>query len=309
MEKSILIAIDGSFCSRKAMEYVAGMRLIVKNLHYTLINIQPKISDFILEDAKKTPRAKAALKKVTQKNQENSDRLLYESKNKIVGFGVDENRIKTVSKQQTMGIAKSILDYGKESLFDAIVLGKRGLSRLAETFIGSTTNSVLEHTGTIPVWSVAGEVKPSKILLAIDGSESALRTVDHVSFIMRDNPDSNITLLHITPRLRDYCSIEFDKKDEDISNLIYSGDKECIDSFYTHAANKFKDAGLKESQIKIKEVKSKLNIGKIIIKEAAKDGFSTLVIGRRGINRSFFMGSVSRYVLNNAKDCAVWLVP
>ena len=309
MEKSILIAIDESFYSRKVMEYVAGMRLIVKNLYYTLINVQPKISDFILQDAKKTPQARAALKRVIQKNKDNSDRLLYESKNKMVGFGVDESRIKTVSKQQTMGIAKTILDYGKESLFDAIVLGKKGMSRLAETFIGSTTNSVLEHTRTTPVWAVAGEAKPSKILVAIDGSESALRTIDHVSFMIGDNPDSNITLLHITPRLRDYCSIEFDKKDEDISKMIYSGDKECIDSFYIYAANKFKDAGIKDDQIKIKEVKSKLNIGKIIIKEAAKDGFSTLVVGRRGMNKSFFMGSVSRYVLNNAKDCAVWLVP
>jgi len=57
------------------------------------------------------------------------------------------------------------------------------------------------------------------------------------------------------------------------------------------------------------EVESKLSIGKAIVESARKEGCGTLVIGRRGANDSFFMGSVSRYVLTNASDCAVWLVP
>ena len=69
MEKMILIAVDDSFHSRKAMEYAAGMGSIVKNLKYTIINVQPKISEFLLEDAKMDSKARAALKEVTEKNQ------------------------------------------------------------------------------------------------------------------------------------------------------------------------------------------------------------------------------------------------
>lgn len=309
MKKMILIAVDGSFHSRKAMEYVAGMVSIVKNLEYTVINVQPKISEFLLDDAKMDPKARAALKEVTEKNQENSNKILDESKQIMVKLGIDESRIKTVSQQQTMGTAKTILDYGKQSLCDAIVVGNRGMSRLAESFIGSITNTVLEHTSTTPVWAVGGDAKPSKILVAIDGSESALRAVDHVSFMIGDNPDTEITLLHITPRLRDYCTIEFDEEGDEIRDVITKGDKQCVESFYVHANTKFKEAGLKESQINIKELESTLRIGKTIVDEAEKSDSTTVVVGRRGMNNSFFMGSVSMYVLTNAQNCAVWLVP
>ena len=309
MKKMILIAVDGSFHSRKAMEYAAGMGSIVKNLEYTVINVQPKISEFLLDDAKMDPKARKALKEVTEKNQENSNNILDESKNIMIKLGIEESLIKTISQKQTMGTAKTILDYGRQSLCDAIVVGNRGMSKLAESFLGSIANTVLEHTNTTPVWAVGGDAKPAKIVVAIDGSESALHAVDHVSFMIGDNPDSEITLLHITPRLRDYCTIEFDEEGDEIMDVITSGDKQCVESFYVHANNRFKEAGLKESQIHIKEVESKLKIGSTIVEEVEKSGYSTVVVGRRGMNNSFFMGSVSRYILTNAKDCAVWLVP
>jgi hypothetical protein len=79
--------------------------------------------------------------------------------------------------------------------------------------------------------------------------------------------------------------------------------------FFLSTKKIFEDAGLKESQINIKEVKSLINIGKTIVEEAEKDNFSTVVVRKRGMNNSFFVDSVARRVLSNAKDCAVWLVP
>jgi nucleotide-binding universal stress UspA family protein len=309
VEKRILIAVDGSVYARKAMEYAAGIGSIVKRVQYTLLHIHPKLSEYLVEDAKKDPQSVATLKKAKKKNHEESIRLLDESKDIMVKLGISEDKIETVSEEQTRGTAKAILDHGKKSLCDAIVLGRRGVSRLAESFMGSITNSVLEHTDDTPVWAIGGDVKPSKIMIAVDGSDSSLRAVDHVSFMLGDNPDSKITLLHVTPRLRDYCTIDFDKEGDPMKEVILSGDKQCVDSFYIHAKERFAKAGMDESQIDIREVTTTLNIGKTIVDEALKGGFSTVVVGRRGINNSFFMGSVSSRVLTNAKDCAVWLVP
>lgn len=309
MKKRILIAVDESTYSRKAMEYAVMMGSMVKDLHYTLFNIQPKISEFLLDDARLDPKAMAALKNAAKKNQDNSRDLLNKSKEIMVKSGAAETHVDTVSQAQSAGTAKTILDFGRQSLCDSILLGKRGLSRLTESFIGSVTNSVLEHADVIPVWAVGGEVTSKKILVAIDGSEGALRAADHVGLMLGDNPDVQITLLHITPRLRDFCKIDFEEEGDDIQEVIIDGDKQCVDSFYIHAKKKFRDAGLRPDQIEIMEVKSTINIGKTIVDEAEKGGFGTIVIGRRGTNNSFFMGSVSRRVLTEASNCAVWLVP
>lgn len=309
MEKRILIAVDDSIHSRRAVEYAIKMGSIIKDLHYTLLNIQPKISEFLIEDAKKDPKARSALKEINEKNQENSTNMLNDLKSVMIKSGIDENLVDTVTQPVIKGTAKGILDYGKQSLCDAIVVGKRGISRLTEAFTGSITNNVLEYTDRIPVWAVGGEIKTTKIMVAIDGSESALKAVDHVAFMIGGNADVKVTLLHVTPKLRDYCTIEFDEEGDMIEDVITQGDKKCVDSFYIHAKQKFTEAGLSDSQINIKEVESTLKIGKTIVEEAKKGEFGTLVVGRRGVNNSFFMGSASRNVLTNAADCAVWLVP
>ena len=309
VEKKILIAVDESINSRRAIEYTLKMESVIKDIHYILLNIQPKISEFLIEDARMYSKAKAALKDVISKNQENSIKILNDYKALMTKSGIEEGKIETVSQPVVMGVAKGILDFAKQSLCDAIVLGRAGVSRLADSFVGSVSNSVIEHTSVTPVWAIAGESVSSKIMIAVDGSESALNAVDHVGFMIGENPDIEITLLHVTPRLRDYCTIDFEEEGDPFQEIIAQGDKRCVDTFYTHAERRFRESGIKENQIDIRQVKSTINIGKTIVNEAKDGDFGTLVIGRRGVNNSFFMGSVSRHVLTNASDCAVWLVP
>lgn len=309
MEKKILIAVDGSIHSRKAIEYCVNMCSLIEDMQYILINIQPKISDFLLQESKMDSKAGAALKDVVSKNKENSLKILDESEEIMVKLGVDKNLIEKISQPVIKGTAKGLLDFAKQTLCDALVVGDRGKSKLVEAFTGSIANNVLEHTDTTPVWAVGGDITSKKIMVAVDGSESALKAIDHVAFMITGNADIRVTLLHVAPKLRDYCTIGFDEDGDMIEDVITSGNKKCVDSFYIHARQKFKEAGLSEDQIEVREIESKLSIGKTIVENARDENCGTLVIGRRGANESFFMGSVSRYVLSNAVDCAVWLVP
>ena len=61
MEKRILIAVDGSLYAKQAIEYAVGIGSIIKNLNYVVINVHPKISEFLLEDARSDSRARRSL--------------------------------------------------------------------------------------------------------------------------------------------------------------------------------------------------------------------------------------------------------
>jgi len=309
LEKRVLVAIDDSIHSKKAIEYAVKMRSVVTDLSYTLFSVQPTISEYLVHDSNIDAKARSALKEVAVKNENESKELLEGFKSKMIEKGIGEKSVDLVTQPRVMGVAKDILNYARRNHYDAIVLGRRGISRLEEAFTGSVANTVIEHANVIPVWAIDGEMASNKIMVAIDGSESALNAVDHLSFMVGDNPDARFTLLHITPTLRDYCTIEFDEEGEIVEDVITHGDKKCVDSFYVHAQQKFKAAGIKEDRIVIREVKSTINIGKTIADEAKKGNFGIVVVGRKGANESFFMGSVSRYVVNKTSDCAVWLVP
>jgi nucleotide-binding universal stress UspA family protein len=309
MEKKILITVDGSIHSSKAIEYCVEMRSMIKSMNYVLINIQPKISDFLIEESHLDPKAKAVIREIADKNHKQSMKILDHSKESIIKLGVKEKHIETVSLTSLKGTSKEIIDYAEQTICDAIVVGNRGTSKLTEAFAGSISNNIIEYTNTIPVWAVGGNIKTQRVILAVDGSESSLTAVDHVAFMFSGNTSIEITLLHVTPKLRDYCTIDFKKDADMMEDIIARGDKMCIDSFYTRAQKMLTDAGLKKSQIHTLEVESKFSIGRTIVQNAKKLGGGTLVVGRRGANNSFFMGSVSNYIIANACDCAVWLVP
>ena len=224
-------------------------------------------------------------------------------------MGVPEDAVSITTRLRMKGVAKDVLDFGQEKLYDAVVVARRGLSALQEVFMGSVTNDIIEHSRVIPVWLVDGSVSSSKIMLAVDGSESSLRAVDHICFILGGNPDIKITVLHVVTRAKDYIGIDFDENEKDIEKIVLQESKEAIDNFYAQAQKKFSENGLSENQIEIKVMERTSKPGKTITEASKKDDYGTVVIGRRGVGKSFFMGSVSRYVINKTSNRALWVVP
>ena len=308
MEKKILLAVDDSIQSKNAVRYVVKMESAVQNLKFSLLHVQPAISQYLLEEAEKSLKAKADLKNLVRKNAEASQRLLEKHKTEMVRMGISERSIETTTQPRVLGIAKDVIDRAQQGLYDAIVVGRRGLSRIQQAFMGSLAADLVEHSKLVPVWIVDGPVKSSKVMLAIDGSESSLRAVDHLSFMLGGNPDVKITLFHVMPRLVDYCVVDFTKKESDMEKIVTKGDRRCIDDFYALAEKKMKKAGMAESQFEIKVVKRHVNVGKAIVNEAKKEECGTVVVGRRGIGQSFFTGSVSRVVIDKTVGRALWLV-
>ena len=308
MEKKILLAVDDSVHSKNAVNYVVNMASTVKKPKFTLFHVQPCVSQYLLEEAEKNLKAKAELKNLIRKNGEASQRILEKCKTQMVNMGIGENCIEMTTQPRILGIAKDIIDRAQQGLYDAIVVGRRGLSRIQKAFMGSLAADLVEHSKIIPVWVVDGEIKSQKIMLAIDGSESSLKAVDHLSFMVGGNPDVKITLYHVIPRVGEYCVVDFTVKYGNMEEIVAHGARRCIEDFYAVAQKKMRRAGIEEGQWNIKTVKRTANVGKAIVDEAKKEDYGTVVIGRRGTGRSFFTGSVSRFVIDNSAHKALWLV-
>ena len=223
-------------------------------------------------------------------------------------LGVNPGHIQVVTQPRKLGSAKDIIEYAQQGHYDAIVVGRRGISRIQETFAGSITANLLEHSRIIPVWVIDGQVTSTRIMIAVDGSESSLKAVDHLSFMTAGNADIEITLFHVVPRFSDFCPIKIEEPTDTIEKILIQGDKRCIDHFHALALQRFKEAGFQDSQIHLKMVECMYNIGSAIVEEARAGDYGTVVVGRRGGGNAFFMGSVSRSVLGKSANCALWVV-
>ena len=308
MDKKILLVVDDSIHSTHAVTYAVRTSSLVQDLTYTLFYVQPSISQFLLDEAETDLKVRTELRRVTRKNAEFARGLLEKHKTRMVGMGIPEKRIETATQEKMIGVCKDILDRAEQGLYDAIVVGRRGLSRIQKAFMGSTAAKLVEHSRVIPVWVVDGDVTSMRVMLAVDGSEASLRAVDHLCFMIDGNAKIKVTLFHVMPTLRDYCDINFQEKEGDVRKVIAQGAKRCIDHFYAHARHRFEEAGLRENQAELKVVKRAMDVGKAIVDEVRKGDYGTVVIGRRGADRAFYMGGVSRYMLNKISGRAVWVV-
>lgn len=309
MRKKVLISADDSRHSKNAVQYAVQASTFIPDLHYVLFHVQPMISLFLRDEALKNIKTKIELEKLQKKNNESAHRLLDEMRNEMVRQGISEDRIEIATRQRKLGLAKDILEYSQENRYDAIVIGRRGLTRLQEMVMESASANIIEHSQVTPVWLVDGNVTGTRLVVAVDGSEASLRAIDHLSFMFTGMPDARMTLLHVTSKARDYCEVDFgDEPGDDLEEIVARGDKACIDQFYAHALQKFKDSGISDKHIETVTIKGG-NTGKAVLKYAEKENCGTLVIGRRGIEKAFFMGRVSRHIISRASDCAIWLVP
>ena len=308
MEKKILMAVDDSIHANQSLRYATKMLSGSEEVTFTLFHGQPMISQYLLDEARTDPKASASLKKVIKKNTEEAQRLLEKQKERMITMGVPSRRIETVAQQKMIGRAKDILEYGRKGIYDAIVVGRRGLSRIQKTFMGSTSAELLENADVIPVWMVDGTVTSQRILVAVDGSESSYRALDHVGFMLSENPEIKVSLFHVSPDAEDIDAISLAKDDPDIQDIVTKGSERLMGKFFATAAQKLKAAGIVADRVEIITTKRKAKVGKMILAEAKKGNYGTVVVGRRGADQSHFFGSVSRYVTERITDSALWLV-
>ncbi len=310
MERKLLLAVDDSLHSKNAVRYAGRLMAADSDVHFDLLNVQPPVSEFLVEEARRKGDARRQLDKLLAKNAEHARETLANLKKALEAVGVAEARIADHTAPRSLGIAKDILDYGMERRYDAIVLGRRGASGLKDVFFGSVSNTVIQQSRVLPVWLIDGDLEPGRILVPVDGSVSAIRAVDHLAFMMAGRKDCRLTFFHVQPKLRHFCTIDFDDATaEPLDEILASGSDVCIDNFYGKARHKLAEFDIGEDQIDIKTRTGLGSIGGMILEEMTRGGYSTLVMGRRGTSRSYFMGSVTQYVLGKSQNLAVWIVP
>jgi nucleotide-binding universal stress UspA family protein len=310
VEKSVLVAVDDAVHTHGVLRYAVRMRSVVHGMGLTLIHVQPAISQFLRDEANHSREARAGIKKIAARNAADSQALLDRHKAELIRAGVEEAGIQLVSLPRSQGLAKDLLDYAQIHLFDAILIGRRGLSTIVQMLLGSVSDSVVANSRLVPIWLVDGEVNSESILAAVDGSENSLRAVDHLAFMLAGNTAARVCFFHVTPRLRDHCAVDLEDREEKVlEDIIVHGDKRCMDNFFGAAMSRLKQAGIAAEQIDVKTVASARGVGNVIVKAATRDGFGTIVMGRRGMAKAFFSGSVSHDVMRKLENAALWLVP
>ncbi|MBU1002204.1 MAG: universal stress protein [Proteobacteria bacterium] len=206
------------------------------------------------------------------------------------GFGAGRMDAKIVFKRYSK-IMDIILE-SEKGLYDALVLGHRGLTRLEEAFGSSVSRGVLEKHVGAPLW-ICREVEEGRknVLLCVDGSSSSLSMADHVGFMLESEPGHEVTLMTVIP------------KDGD------EGQRQANKALEASMAALLEN-NISEERISAHIVESR-NVAESILAEADAGRYAVVAMGRTGVGQGrfprLFMGSASDTIYQQLKGAALWV--
>ena len=308
MGKKILIAVGDCTHSKTAVQYAAKVTAAGGDVRYTLFHVQPPIPKVLQSAAQSNTKVKAEIDRIAAQHNQ-APMCTLEFKDLMVDEGISAEQIEVISEPMKAGMAKDILDRAERGQFSAIVIARRALTPSRDFFIGTTAAKVVEHALITPVWVVGEKTRSMDFLLAVDGSENSLRDVQHLIDMTGPNPDLKVTLFHVLPYLRHYYSLDVEKENPHLQELLHREDEYRMEDFYEQAHWRLKAAGLKQRQIKVKTNRRSHDISTAILQEAKSGGYGTVIVGRRGERDAHFTGRIALRMVQKVTDQNLWVIP
>ena len=307
--KSICVPIDGSENAKRSLDYLNFMFGPGQSLKVTLLYILPTLPPFLVEEQKKNSAVARKLKEVEAKNVEVAGKYLSEAKAHLVEKGFNGDMIKTVHRQKEVGVAKDICSFSNKSEVDAVMVSTKGRSRLQSFFMGEVSRNLVEYGPKCPIWLLEPVVKKKNVLVCVDSSENAIRAVDHAGFML-SGTNIPVILFHTKRHLRRFIPKEVMEEAPELEELWKHAAGEQIAPYMKKAQEILLKSGLSADQISAKVVDGSRSAANDILKAAKRYDCGTIVMGRRGLTgvKELIMGSVTRKVLEDLNEKAVWIV-
>lgn len=306
MKKKILVAVDGSIYSSNSLDYLIRLFRQDQNFSVDLLAAvstccgdQSWMSDF---DIQKTESSAELLRKAK------AERYLQDARERLVRNGFPEENIATFVHGSSEGITNSIHHFARDKMYDALLVGRRGVGRVGEMLLGSVSADLVRNCHEVPLWIIDGNVTSTRFLLAVHTCTHSLMAADHLAFILQDNPKAEFCIYHShaafgsTPpaekeEFHGRWGARWCEKNLDVETCLYKAHSRILI-----------ENGIPEERITHLPPRRGIHPSHDLLRQARRHKCGTIVIGRRPRVDKGLLGGVSDRITKNAQNMAIWLI-
>lgn len=148
--KNVLVGIDGSEDSLKAVEFVGKFFSGNSDLKITLFHVLPEVPAGLWEEGHILSGQEQAKREDIIDKWLNNQKLKIEpvfktARDTLVKSSINPQQIETKATPEFTDVAESILDEAQNGGYQVMILGRRGLSNMRRFLMGSVTEKVMHH--------------------------------------------------------------------------------------------------------------------------------------------------------------------
>lgn len=289
MEKHFLVTVSEDKRALYGARFVGTFFEEKESLRITLFYTAPRPPH--LWEGERSHESVALQQEQARQYEAKGHRAIRAAQAELRALGVADDRMDSKLLVRQYSKVMDIVQEAAKGMYDAAVFGRRGLSWLEEAFEESVTAGLLEQEIRFPLWicrKTEGERR--HVLVCLDGSEPSYRIVDHVGYVLADEPRHDVTLMMVAGK---GASGEKDPE------RVFAKGRELLS---VH------DVSAERVQSRVVEAAS---VVKAIKKEADAGRYAAVAVGRTGSGQGFlqkiFMGSVSSALARELEGAALWV--
>ncbi len=293
-----------------AVRYAASV-FSPDNTNIVLFNVRNQLSS-LFSDLNSYPHYKKRVTHIKKWATEQKKEIcaFMENAGKILQtYGFPPDAITTKTPSKSLGITEDIL---KESYQDyhAVVVGRTGLSRFKDWLVKSAAIKLVGKIKHIPVIVVGGCPTTDKLLVAFDGTRGAMKGVACVGMMLK-SASNHLQLFSMIKKKDKFWDLDDDVFiPEEGQQAGAHADCDLLEKI-REARHRMLDDGIEKSRVSTKVYAADRVQPTFIVRQAMENDFGSIVVGRRGLIsfiESFFIGRVSKKILDMADQLAVWVI-
>ena len=148
--RKILVSVDGSEGSLRAVQFVGDFFSGSSDLEITLFHVLPKLPAELWEEGhilsgQEKDRRKTAINHWQDKQTLKIEKIMKKAVTTLTERGIEQQHIETKFVPEFTDVAETILDEARNGGYQVLILGRRGLSNVSRFLMGSVTNKVIHH--------------------------------------------------------------------------------------------------------------------------------------------------------------------
>jgi nucleotide-binding universal stress UspA family protein len=305
----ILIPVDGSDQALSAAVYAAKM-FPKDRTEMVLFHVDTQNPD-LGKSISGNPLYDAQMKNINQWNaadHKTMNQFMDKAVAEIRGAGYPEPALRVKIKKKQDRVLDEIIREAREE-YDAVVVGKTGMSRLKDKFIGSLSIKLAGKLSRIPLIIVDGDPKTDKLLLSVDRKEEAFKSIYNIGVLL-DIQNFSIAICHVAR-----CAA---KKNENLDDFECNStehdcplrDVECICPSIGSMKECLVDSGILSEKISDLIVGAKNPVDSTLELSREKQ-IGSIIVGRRDIVpfvEEVISGRYSQKMLKKMENVALWVV-
>ncbi len=290
MEKHLLVTISEEKSALYGVRFVGRFFTNTENVRLTLFASSPQAPEVMgtgmgYEGKLRAEEYDEQARRRSQEAVERARNLLSER-----GFPHDSLEGKVASRRFSK--VMDIVQEAEAGMYDAVVLGRRGLGRLEEALEQSVSQGLVQESMTIPLWICRmPEINRKNVLVCLDGSVPAYQAVDHAAFMLAEEPGHDLTILKVNAP---GASSE-DAEDETV---------------FAKALEICGNNGLAATRVTTRVIHD-TSAASAILAEVERGRYAAVAVGHSGRSRRlmgrFLFGSVSLTLLRKLMGAALWV--